>query len=186
MKYQNPLTDAQRTLVEENLGLVSFAMSKVPVYLFDSREDAFKVGVIGLMKAARSYDPDRKILFATYAVPCITNELRMALRHINSSNPPGRTCSYDAPIPDTEGCSLLDLLPSTEQNANERFIVRETLGEVVAALKKMKDPDALDIIRMVVQNRRQEEIAESLGITQSAISRKIRKIRAALQQAVQY
>lgn len=186
MKYQNPLTEAQRTLVEENLRLVSFAMNKLPIYLFDSREDAFQIGVIGLMKAARSYDPSRKILFATYAVPCITNELRMALRHINSSNPPGRTFSYDSPIPDAEGYSLLDLIPSTEQNADERYTVHETLGEVVTALKKMKDPDALEIIRMVVQNRRQEEIAETLGITQSAISRKIRKIRAALQQAVQY
>lgn len=186
MKYNTPLTDAQRTLVEENLGLISFAMNKLPIYLFDSREDAFQIGAIGLMKAARSYDPDRKILFATYAVPCITNELRMALRHINSSNPPGRTSSYDAPIADAEGCSLLDLIPSTEQSAAERFDIHETLGEVVTVLKKMKDPDALQIIRMVVQNCRQEEIAESLGITQSAISRKIRKIRAALQQAVQY
>lgn len=131
----------------------------------------------------QSINPERKILFATYAVPCITNELRMALRHINSSNPPGLTCSYDALIPDTEGCSLLDLIPSTEQNADERFTVRETLSEVVAALKKMKDPDALEIIRMVVQNRRQEEIAESTGISLSATSR---KIRAALHQAVQY
>ena len=53
-------------------------------------------------------------------------------------------------------------------------------------MKKMKDPDAFDIIRMVVQNRKQEEIADALGITQSVISRKIRKIGAALQQAVQY
>ena len=46
--------------------------------------------------------------------------------------------------------------------------------------------DAFDIIRMVVQNRRQEEISDFLGITQSAVSRKIRKIRTALQQTVQY
>lgn len=64
--------------------------------------------------------------------------------------------------------------------------VNETVREVVIALKNMKDPDAMQIIRMVVQNCRQEEIAESLGITQSAISRKIRKIRAALRQTVQY
>jgi len=102
MKHQNPLTDSQRILVEENLGLISFAMNKLPIYLFDSREDTFQISAIGLMKAARSYDPNRKILFATYAIPCITNELRMALRHINSSNHPGRTCSYDAPISDTE------------------------------------------------------------------------------------
>ena len=127
MKHHPPLTDTQRILVEENLGLISFAMNKLPIYLFDSREDAFQIGVIGLMKAARSYDPDRKILFATYAVPCITNELRMALRHINTA--------------------------------------RETLSEVIAALKKMKDPDAFNIIRMVVQNRKQEEIADKLGIT---------------------
>lgn len=185
MNKQNPLTDAQRLLVEENLGLVSFAMNKLPIYLFDSREDAFQIGVIGLMKAARSYDPGRKILFATYAIPCITNELRMALRHINVANPPGRTFSYDAPIPEAESCSLLDLIPSTDQPVDESFTVHETLSEVLSALRKMKDPDALEIIRMVVQNRRQEEIADRLGITQSAISRKIRKIRAALLQAVQ-
>lgn len=59
------------------------------------------------MKAARSYDQERKIQFATYAIPCITNELRMALRHINSSNPPGRITYYDAPIGDSEGFRCL-------------------------------------------------------------------------------
>ena len=106
----------------------------------------------------------------------------MALRHINVSNPPGRIVSYNTP----DTCSLIDLIPSRDQPADERFTSRETLGELIAALKKMKDPDAFDIIRMVVQNRKQEEIADALGITQSVICRKIRKIRAALQQAVQY
>ena len=87
------LTEAQRTLVEENIGLISYAMKKLPIYLFDSPEDAFQIGTIGLMKAARSFEPSRNILFSTYAIPCIVNELRMALRHINSWNPPGRTAS---------------------------------------------------------------------------------------------
>ena len=70
------LTESQRALVEENLGLISYAMTKLPIYLFDSREDAFQIGTIGLMKAARHYDPSRNILFSTYAMPCIVNELR--------------------------------------------------------------------------------------------------------------
>ena len=182
------LTEAQRILVEENLGLISYAMKKLPIYLFDSPEDAFQIGTIGLMKAARSFDPDRKILFSTYAMPCITNELRMALRHINSWNPPGRTFSYDAPLPNVDGdsLSLIDMISSDDQPADERIMVHETLGEVISTLKHMKDPDAFEIIRMIVQNRRQEEIAACLGITQSAVSRKIRKIRSALAQAVQY
>lgn len=182
------LTDTQRALVEENLGLISYAMNKLPIYLFDSREDAFQIGTIGLMKAARSFDPDRNILFSTYAIPCIVNELRMALRHINSSNPPGRTCSYDAPLPNADGdtLSLLDMIPSDDQAAEERLMVHETLGEVLSTLKSMKDPDSLEIIRMVVQNHRQEDIAAYLGITQSAVSRKIRKIRTVLARTVQY
>ena len=66
------LTESQRALVEANLGLISYAMTKLPIYLFDSPEDAFQIGTIGLMKAARSFDPDRKILFSSYAMPCIT------------------------------------------------------------------------------------------------------------------
>ena len=112
----------------------------------------------------------------------------MALRHINSWNPPGRTFSYDAPLPNIDGdtLSLLDLIPSNDQPVDERLMMHETLDEAISALKHMKDPDAFDIIRMIVQNRRQEEIAACLGITQSAVSRKIRKIRSALSQAVQY
>ena len=188
MNNAKTLTEFQRALVEENLGLISCAMTKLPIYLFDSREDAFQIGSIGLMKAARHYDPSRNILFSTYAMPCIINELRMALRHINSSNPPGRTVSYDAPLPNADGdtLSLLDMIPSNDQPADERISTHETLGEVISSPRHMKDPDAFDIIRMVVQNRRQEEIAAHLGITQSAVSRKIRKIRAALIRTVQY
>ena len=188
MNYQTPLTAAQCTLVEENLGLVSYAMNKVPVYRFDSREDAFQIGSIGLMKAARSYDPNKNTLFPTYAMTCITNELRMALRHINVSNPSGRTCSYDTPLTNSNGesFSLLDLIPSFDEQPDERYISRETLTRVIAALKGMEDPDACQIIGMIVRNCRQEEIAAVLGITQSAVSRKLRKIRSALQEAIRY
>ena len=80
----------------------------------------------------------------------------------------------------------MNKLPSNDQSADERISTHETIGEVISTLRHMKDPDAFDIIRIVVQNRRQEEIADSLGITQSAVSRKIHKIRTALLQAVQY
>lgn len=186
MKYQNSLTDSQRKLVEENLGLVAFALRKVPLCFFDSREDAYQIGSIGLMKAARSYDPERKVLFATYAMPCIMNELRMALRHINTSNPAGRVCSYDAEVPSQDGetFSLLDLIPSDDPLPETRMIAHETLRRVLSALKSMPDSDAYPLLHMIVQNRTQQEIAEVLGITQSAVSRKLRKIRTSLRRIV--
>jgi len=139
------------------------------------------------MKAARSYDPEKNVLFPTYAMTCITNELRMAIRHINVSNPPSRLCSCDAPITNADGesFSLIDMIPSADEQPDERYISRETLVRVLTFLKHMKDPDAYRIIGMIVNNRRQEEIAAVLGITQSAVSRKLRKIRSALQEAIQ-
>lgn len=103
------------------------------------------------------------------------------------SNRTQRRISF-ASLPNADGdtLSLLDMIPSDDQSADERLMVHKTLSEVIATLKRMKDPDAFEIIRMVVQNRRQDEIAAYLGITQSAVSRKIRKIRSALVQAVQY
>lgn len=186
MKYQMKLTESQRVLVEENIGLVSFAMSKLPIYYFDSREDAYQIGCIGLMKAAISFDPERKIQFSTYAMRCVVNELRMALRHINSSNPPGRTCSFDAPVGngDEDDFTLGELIPSSEAGPEERCITVETLRAVLVTVKRMRDRDAWTILRMTVQNRRQEEIAAALGITQSAVSRKLRRIRAALIEAI--
>ena len=185
MKNIKVLTDSQRALVEENLGLISYAMKKLPLYLFDY-EDAFQIGAIGLMKAAYAFDPERNLKFATFAVPCIVNELRMALRHINSSNPPGRTCSYDATLLnlDGEAYSLIDFIPSNEQLPDEQYVVHETLDSVIAILRNIRDKDAFMIVQMVVQNRSQEEIAAVLGITQSAVSRKIRKIRSSLRDAL--
>lgn len=188
MKYQHPLTEAQRALVEENLGLISFAMRNVPVYLFDSREDAFQIGSIGLLKAARSYDPARNTLFPTYAMACITNELRMGVRRINVSNPPGRLSSCDAMLTNSDGesFSLIDMIPSDAPLPDELYIRRETLRRVLSLLKGMKDPDAYRIISMIVRNCRQEDVASVLGLTQSAVSRKLRKIRSALLEAIQY
>lgn len=186
MKSQNPLTDALRTLVEDNLSLISFAMKKLPVYLFDSPDDAFQIGTIGLMKAARAFDPGRGYLFPAFAVSCIVNELRMALRHISTSNPPGRICSYDAVLTNSDGesFSLIELIPSNDQLPEEQYVVKEKLRAVILALKRMKDSDSYMILQMVVQNRRQEEIAAFLGVTQSAVSRKIRKIRSTLRSIV--
>ncbi len=43
-------------------------------------EDLFQVGVIGLIKAAKRYDPARGVNFSTYAVPVIIGEIKGYLR----------------------------------------------------------------------------------------------------------
>jgi RNA polymerase sporulation-specific sigma factor len=47
---------------------------------FAEEDDLFQVGCIGLLKALKSYDPERGTTFATYAVPVISGEIKMYLR----------------------------------------------------------------------------------------------------------
>jgi len=71
--------EALEQLVQQNLGLV-----KKLAYRFTGRgaeyEDLVQIGVIGMIKAARSFDFEYSTVFSTYAVPLIMGEIRRFLR----------------------------------------------------------------------------------------------------------
>ncbi len=70
---------ALERLVLDNMGLVR----TVAVRYRDrgtEMEDLIQIGIIGMMKAIRSFDLDRGTVFSTYAVPLIAGEIRRHLR----------------------------------------------------------------------------------------------------------
>ncbi len=71
--------DATRHLMEVNGGLVRGLAAR-----FRGRgveyEDLVQIGSIGMLKAIRSFDPERGTAFSTYAVPLIIGEIRRFLR----------------------------------------------------------------------------------------------------------
>lgn len=46
----------------------------------ENMDDLFQVGCIGLVKAVDHFDPEREVMFSTYAVPMILGEVRRFLR----------------------------------------------------------------------------------------------------------
>lgn len=71
--------DALDELVVGNMGLVR----KVAVHFISSGvelEDLIQIGVIGMIKAARSFDFSFDTVFSTYAVPMIMGEIRRFIR----------------------------------------------------------------------------------------------------------
>lgn len=74
---------ALETLVEENMGLV-----RSIAYRFRDRgtelEDLIQIGIIGMIKAVRSFDSARGVVFSTYAVPLIMGEIK---RHLRDDGP---------------------------------------------------------------------------------------------------
>ena len=70
---------ATEELILVNMGLVrSIAMR------FRDRgtevEDLIQIGTIGMIKAVRSFDTEREVVFSTYAVPLISGEIKRFLR----------------------------------------------------------------------------------------------------------
>jgi len=78
-RIKNGEGEALEQLVKQNLGLV-----KKLAYRFVGRgaeyEDLVQIGVIGMIKAARSFDFEYSTVFSTYAVPLIMGEIRRFLR----------------------------------------------------------------------------------------------------------
>ncbi len=71
--------DALNELVEEHAGLV-YAVAERFLHRGQEKEDLVQIGMIGLMKAIRGFDPEFGVKFSTYAVPVIMGEIRSFFR----------------------------------------------------------------------------------------------------------
>ncbi len=70
---------ANDPLVTQNLGLVHLCANR-----FRNRgieyEELYSAGCMGLVKASKSFDPERGVRFSTYAVPVILGEIKRLFR----------------------------------------------------------------------------------------------------------
>ena len=78
-RYSEGDGEAEERIMELNAGLVNGI-----AYRFRGRgvdfDDLKQIGSIGLLKAIRSFEPERGFAFSTYAVPLIIGEIRRFLR----------------------------------------------------------------------------------------------------------
>ena len=76
-------SEAEASLVEENLGLVRKVARRF-LERGTEYEDLVQIGTIGMVKAIRSFSEERGTVFSTYAVPLIIGEIR---RHLRDEGP---------------------------------------------------------------------------------------------------
>ena len=166
-------------LIERNLRLVVYIARK-----FDNSgvgiEDLISIGTIGLIKAVGTYDPEKNIKLATYASRCIENEILMFLRKSVNRR---REISIDEPLNrDGDGNELLlsDIL-GTEPDSVIRPLEDDVDRRLLrSALARLGDREREIIcMRFGLEGKRemtQKEVAESMGISQSYISRLEKRI----------
>jgi len=174
-------------LIERNLRLVVYIARR-----FENTgvgiEDLISIGTIGLIKAINTYQPAKNIKLATYASRCIENEILMHLRKTTNLK---SEVSFDEPLnTDWDGNELLlsDIL-GTESDLVMKPIEEDVDRKLLFdALEKLEERERHIItLRFGLDGkpeRTQKEVADSLGISQSYISRLEKRIIARLKREI--
>lgn len=166
--------EARNELITRNLRLVvyisrKFENAKIP------QEDLISIGTIGLIKAVRTFCPDRNIKLATYASRCIENEILMFLRKTSNTK---SDISLDEPLNvDWDGNELLlsDILYTDEDMVFSGVESKDEIKNLLRCIDNMSQRDKMIVqLRFGLNETRehtQKEVADLLGISQSYISR---------------
>ncbi len=178
-ELRNGIDTNRELLIIHNLRLVVYIAKK-----FESKttstEDLVSIGTIGLMKAVKTFNPDKNIKLATYASRCIENEILMHLRKVNNMK---SEMSFDEPLSvdwDGNELTLRDVLGTEPDDVYETLEYddeKRLLLDIVNSLPKKERE--LMVMRFGLEGGKshtQKQLADSLGISQSYISRLEKRI----------
>lgn len=173
--YKKGDKDAYETLIKRNMRLVAHMVKKYTSSDNDI-EDMISIGTIGLIKAVKSYNPDKGIRLVTYAAKCIDNELLMTLR---SNKKRSREISINEPIgTDKEGneISLMDFVESRNSDVYSIVELKNEIGWLKEKIESNLSPRERQVIGLRYglygqKEMTQMEIAGLLNISRSYVSR---------------
>jgi len=179
---------ARNTLIVHNLRLVVYIARK-----FDNVaigiEDLISIGTIGLIKAVNTFCADRNIKLATYASRCIENEILMYLRKSSSQK---NEISIDEPLNvDWDGNELLlsDILGSEGDEVGRGVELEDERYQLTGFVESLPAREKQIMEMRFGMNGYDEytksQVAETLGISQSYISRLEKRIIGKLKKLIE-
>ena len=180
--------ESRNTLIVHNLRLVVYIARK-----FDNVsagiEDLISIGTIGLIKAVNTFCADRNIKLATYASRCIENEILMYLRKTSNQK---NEISIDEPLNvDWDGNELLlsDILGSDADEVGRDVEMEDERCQLIHFVGGLP-PREKQIMEMRFgmngyDEYTQSEVADTLGISQSYISRLEKRIIVKLKKQIE-
>lgn len=181
-------TNARNILIEHNLRLVAHVAKKYTNYQKDS-DELISIGTVGLIKGISTYKNTKGSRLATYTARCIDNEILMYLR---SAKKLQNNISLQSAVGIDKGGNevtleekLADPTPSVEETLSsnaEQKVLQSLIDKVLTSREKF-------IINLRyglnnTQEKTQREIASSIGISRSYVSRIEKKALSKLRKAM--
>ena len=166
--------ESRNKLIEHNLRLVAHIVKK-----YDSKneqsDDLISIGTIGLIKGIDSYSQKHNTKLTTYAARCIENEILMYYRNNKKHS---KDISINEPVGfDKEGneITILDILKTPKPDYIGNMHTRDNILLLKKYFNILNNREKEIIIKRYGLNNEnevtQKEIAKSLGISRSYVSR---------------
>ena len=171
---------AEEILIEKYKGLVR-AKAKAYFIAGAEAEDVVQEGMIGLMKAVRSFDEGREASFKTYAGTCINNQILKAIRKAEreKNQPLNDAISLDNHLGEKdENLTVGDILKASMfDEPEEKVIYEDTLLRLKSLSRNIFSPLESRVLRAKIAGKNYQEIAEELGKSPKTIDNALQRIR---------
>lgn len=158
-------------LIIENEALVYHVLKQM--HLYSQLEDYYDVGMIGLCKAAKTFDNSKGSKFSTYACICIRNTILMDIRDQK------RQCDYysislQTPVGGEKDEILLeDTISDYELELD--ILNKEEKMALIESIRKLNNEDRQMIDLYFWKEMTQQEISRYLKMSQANVSRRIQR-----------
>jgi len=172
---------AEEILIDKYKGLVR-AKAKAYFMIGAEAEDVVQEGMIGLVKAIRSFDEEREASFKTYAGTCINNQIIKAIQKADreKNHPLNEAISLDNKVAGDgdEALTIGDILRASMLDEPEEMVIYEDSLERLGELsRKTLSPLETQVLRGKIQGKTYQEIAEELGKSPKTIDNATQRIR---------
>lgn len=166
--------EARNKLIEHNLRLVAHIVKKYEHSSNDS-DDLISIGTIGLIKGIDSFSKKNGTRITTYCARCIENEILMYFRSDKKNN---KNISLNEMIGfDKEGneITFLDILKTPDPEFDMSLHQKDNIKNLKKYFNVLSEREKEIMVQRYGLNNTKEvtqkEIAKSLGISRSYVSR---------------
>jgi RNA polymerase sigma-H factor len=154
------------------------------------REDIIQEGMIGLYKAIRDYREDRDTSFKAFAEICITRQIITAIKTATRQKhaPLNTYVSLNNPISESDDPDRLyiDFLSDKTLDPGEVVVSVEEAESIRENFRKMLSDLETKVLRLYIEGRSYQEIAEALDRHVKSIDNALQRIKRKVEQHLEY
>lgn len=167
--------EARNILIERNLRLVAHVAKKYSTTKVE-QDDLISIGTIGLIKGINSFSIEKGSKLSTYVSRCIDNEILM---HLRATKKLGAEVYLNEPIgkdKDDNVVTLQEVIENDERAIEDEVDIKLKIKLLYQKMKEILKDREKTILELRFglgghKPKTQNEIAKSMGISRSYVSR---------------